>query len=151
VLQCLKHGVTGFDLKTKTATIFDGGDVRIPTSSLETVGRAIVGALTHPAETKNRYVYTASFVTTQNEMLKAVEEVTGEKFTRKSLDSAQLHAENLEKFKKGDMSAILGLLTAHVLGAQSGGDFSARHELMNELFGLPKESVLEVTRKALSE
>lgn len=43
--------------KEDKSKLFDGGNNVFSTSTLDSVGQAVVGALTHPGETKNRFVY----------------------------------------------------------------------------------------------
>ena len=45
------------DLKLGKPRIFDGGDQFFASTTLESVGQAVVGVLKHPDETKNRAVY----------------------------------------------------------------------------------------------
>ena len=51
------------------ALIFDGGDVPFSATTLAGAGKAVAGVLQHPSETKNRYVYVAEAVVTQNQLV----------------------------------------------------------------------------------
>ena len=133
----LKDGFLGFNLKTKTATIFDSGDIEANFSILDSVGQATVGVLEHAVETANRYVFTISFQATQNEILNALETVTGEKWNVKKTTCEDESRIGKEKMEKGDWSGV-----GHaIMGASySGGkyDFAQGRELDNDLLGVPR-------------
>ncbi|KYK55043.1 putative oxidoreductase - protein [Drechmeria coniospora] len=71
----------GFILDTSEykPTIFDGGDAPFSTSTLSTVGDAVVGILLHPNETKNRAVYVEDLQVTQNQLLTLAKQVAPNK------------------------------------------------------------------------
>lgn len=140
----LKDGFLGFDLKTKTATIYDSGDTVANFSMLDAVGQATVGILAHPAETANRYVFINSLRTTQNDILNALETVTGEKWNIKKTTCEEESRLGREMMEKGDWSGV-----GHaIMGASySGGkyDFTLGRELDNQLLGVPHLEDLEKT------
>ena len=140
----LEDGFLGFDLKTKTATIYDSGDTMTNFSMLDAVGQATVGILTHPKETANRYVFINSFRATQNDILNALENVTGEKWNVKKTTCEEESRLGREKMEKGDWSGV-----GHaIMGASySGGkyDFAQGRELDNQLLGVPHVEDLEKT------
>ncbi|KAL0933581.1 oxidoreductase [Colletotrichum truncatum] len=57
------------DLSSSTPRVIDGGDLTFSTTSLSTIADAIVGVLSHPAETENRALRVHDLVTTQNKIL----------------------------------------------------------------------------------
>ena len=138
----LKDGFLGFDLKTKTATICDSGDTVTNFSILDSVGQATIGILAYPAETANRYVFINSFRATQNDILNALETVTGEKWNVKKTTCEDESRIGREKMEKGDWSGV-----GHaIMGASySGGkyDFAQGRELDNQLLGVPHLEDLE--------
>ena len=142
LIRGLKDGFLGFDLKTKTATICDSGDTMTNFSMLDAVGQATVGTLTHPAETANRYVFINSFRATQNDILKALETTTEEKWNTKKTTCEDESRLGKEKMEKGDWSGV-----GHaIMGASySGGkyDFAQGRELDNQLLGVPHVEDLE--------
>ena len=138
----LEDGFLGFDLKTKTATICDPGDTMTNFSILDAVGQATVGILAHAAETANRYVFINSFRATQNDILSALETVTGEKWNIKNTTCEDESRIGKEKMEKGDWNGV-----GHaIMGASySGGkyDFAQGRELDNQLLGVPHLEDLE--------
>ena len=138
----LKDGFLGFDLKTKTAIICDTGDTITNFSILDSVGQTTVGILAHPVETANRYVFINSFRATQNDILSALETVTGEKWNVKKTTCEDESRIGREKMEKDDWSGV-----GHaIMGASySGGkyDFAQGRELDNQLLGVPHLEDLE--------
>jgi hypothetical protein len=87
-----KDFLLGFaGLKSRRATIFDGGDIPFSTTSLPTVGKSVVGVLNHLDKTKNRAVYVHDIVLTQNQLLRMAQELTpGENWTVVPASTAEL-------------------------------------------------------------
>ncbi|KIY53801.1 NAD(P)-binding protein, partial [Fistulina hepatica ATCC 64428] len=71
------------DLKESTATIWDEGTTPFATTTLRDIGTAIVGILTHPAETANKDIYIASAIPNQNELVAVLEKKQGKIWTKK--------------------------------------------------------------------
>jgi hypothetical protein len=110
-----RFGLKTINLDSKTASVVDSGNERFYASTLAQVGRAVVHILQHPAETANRYLAIASFNLSQNELIKVVEELTGQEYPVTSrANSAELQKVGEEKLAKGDYSAFLELLTVHL-------------------------------------
>jgi hypothetical protein len=73
------HG--NYDLKNKTATLFDNGEVPATGCSADYIAANIVAALKMPEEeTKNRRIHIAEVKYTGREILDALEELTNAKF-----------------------------------------------------------------------
>jgi ribosomal protein L12E/L44/L45/RPP1/RPP2 len=66
----------GFNIAERHATIYDAGTEEFTGTTLEGIGQSVVGVLSHPAETANRFVKVRSIQTSQNELLEAFEKVT---------------------------------------------------------------------------
>jgi nucleoside-diphosphate-sugar epimerase len=141
----LKVGFFGFDFASKTATLIDEGQATFSTTNLEQIGHAIIAVLQKPAETKNQYVYVASFNLSQKEILAEIEKITGEKWTTKQVASADSIQTGREKLAKGDFSGIADLIKG--VAFTELGDLRPAG-LWNEKLGLKKES-LEDTLKAI--
>ncbi|APA07638.1 hypothetical protein sscle_03g024080 [Sclerotinia sclerotiorum 1980 UF-70] len=63
--------------KGKRITLYDGGDRTSSTTTLPDIGRAVVGVLKHPEETKNRAVYVQSYATTLKNLAAVGKKVLG--------------------------------------------------------------------------
>lgn len=148
-----KRGVMGWDLPARKALIFDGGNYEYETTNVAQIGRA-VAAILIPANleaTKNLYVYVNSFTVSQNQVLIALEKVTGEKFEVEHANTDEL----VSKRWKG-----LGLegnwqgheqITAAIYGKGGFNNFSKTKGLWNERLGLPKEDLEESLVKIVGD
>ena len=131
----LKVGFLGVDIPNKKATLMDDGNAPFSTTTLSDTGKSVVGILTHPEETKNRYVFVQSAVVTQNKLLAAVEKVTGEKFVIEHENSEEVERAGNEKIAKGDFSGFVDLIRRCIWGEGYGSDYSDK-KLDNEIFGV---------------
>ncbi|KAI9831852.1 MAG: hypothetical protein M1826_002884 [Phylliscum demangeonii] len=150
----LRTGFMGLDLQQHTASIWDGGATTWSATTLATIGRSVVGVLTHLPQTKNRYVRIHSFTTSQNEVLAVLEHVGGGKtWPRTAVDALQAGAEGRAKLARGDRSGRPATIRAYVMNGQHdcGGDFSKAGVLDNELLGLPVERMPAVTQAIFHE
>ncbi|KAK6540560.1 hypothetical protein TWF694_009351 [Orbilia ellipsospora] len=148
--RSLKLGFLGFDIPSRRATIYDTGDRPFTASTLHQVSSAVVGILSNPAPTANKYVYVGSFTTTQNEVLGVLESVTGEKWAVEKTSSAEkVNIGKEQVVKRRDSTAIRPLVTAAMYHERSGSDFESEIGLSNEELGLSKEKLEDVIKKVL--
>ncbi|KAG9185360.1 hypothetical protein G6011_07904 [Alternaria panax] len=144
----LKLGFLGFDVSSKTATLWDNGEAVFSATNLNQIGIATVKALQHADLTKNQYVYISGFQITQNDILAAAEKVTGAKWTVKKASTKEQIEQGRAKLQKGDFSGISDLILGATYGKeQQLGDYSFEG-LWNDKLGVPKED-LEETVKAV--
>lgn len=150
---CLRIGFTGIDVKSRTATLWDGGDAKWSATNLATVGTAVARILAHPEETKNRPVYVQGLRVSQKDMLAAFEKSTGQKFEVKHVDSDEQAQQGREMLAKGDHMGIPKLILAAILNRKHdcGADFTKLGRLDNELLGLPQEDLQATVDAILSE
>ncbi|KAL9608216.1 MAG: hypothetical protein Q9167_006938 [Letrouitia subvulpina] len=146
----LNVGFLGFDLKNQSAKIYDDGNARFSTSVLSTIGKAVDGVLSHPAETANKMIFVQSFTTTQNEVLAALEKATGKKWAVTNLSAEKTRLEGLEKLGKGDFSGIADTIIGAVFSGNKSSDFESQKKLSNDLLGLKKESLDEAINQVVS-
>jgi hypothetical protein len=139
----------GYSVPNKTATIFDSGDEPWSGTNLSTIGQAIASVLSSPDKFANKYIDIASFVTTQNELLKIFEEETGEKWTviKNNTDDSQKTAD--EKLAKGDRSAFGDYLKVWLF-KDGEGKSPKKGDLANEELGLKAEDLRATIKQALS-
>ncbi|KAL6408677.1 hypothetical protein AUP68_07621 [Ilyonectria robusta] len=141
----LKNGFIGFNLETQNATIYGDGNQPASCTTLSSVGQAVASILSKPAETENKGLFIASFTPSQNEILAALEEATGKKWTVNKVGIADAISQGFEALGKGDLSGFVGVLMGSTYGPGNGNDFPKNGGVSNELLGLPKEDLKAVT------
>lgn len=147
------------DIKNRTATILDSGDVKTVTTTMPQVGRAVASLLSLPVtgaspcvnDWKNKHLYIESFFLTQKEMLAAVQRATGTddgdwKIERESAE--KLVTEGEAQLNRGEftMTAFRNTLMGMNFWAGHGNDYVASKGTANEILKLPKENLDEITR-----
>ena len=141
----LKQQFLGYDLNAHTATIYDGGEIPVNYTNLSTIGAAVVAVLRNPEKVKNQNVYINSYRLTQNEILAALEKVTGEKWKTTPASAEERGKEGGAKLSKGDYSGIGDLIISIVYSGDDKLDYAKQRGLQNDLLGLPKAAPLEET------
>jgi hypothetical protein len=112
--------------------MYDGGDRKFSTTRLSTIGKAVVGVLQHPAETRNRDVYVHEAVVTQKQLAK----LSGKEWEAEEASTEVLEREayaELGKEKPDYGKAMYGFLKRAVWGEGYGGYFG---QVDNELLGI---------------
>ncbi|KAJ5754137.1 Isoflavone reductase-like protein IRL [Penicillium nucicola] len=140
-------GFAGWNIPARTATIFDGGNISFEATNIDQVGKALAKCLVYPKLTQNQYVYVNSFTTTQNEVLKTLEQVTGEKFTTSEGTVDELWNGGAAKVKEGQALGVLDMIAGAVYGKGHLAQYSSTKGLWNEKLGLPQEDVTEFLNK----
>lgn len=135
-----RTGLGVVNLKDKTATIIDSGDEQFYASTLAQVGRAVAGILRHPDETANKYLATASFNLSQNELVRLAEELTGSKLPVTRVRSEDLQRQGEERLAAGDFTAFVELLRVHN-SADGAGNALSEEKSANALVGLSYEDL----------
>jgi hypothetical protein len=146
----LKVGSLGFNLKEKKATIYDSGNEPFAGTNLATIGLAVAAILKKPEQTANKYLDIASFITTQNEILKLLEEENGEKWTVEKADATAIGKSADESLAKGEYGPAFGGFLKVLLFADGKGTSAKKEELANGLLDLPKEDLKATIKAALS-
>ncbi|KAI0142223.1 NmrA-like family protein [Xylariaceae sp. FL1272] len=140
----------GFNVNTQTATIFDDGAEEFTGTTLEGIAQSVVGVLSHPAATKNRFVKVRSIQVSQNTLLAAFQSVSGKEWTVERSTAKEVLEEGRRKHQQGLGGWILDLLVFQlfspgekrcIVASLDGSD--------NKLLGVRGESAEEVVRKAL--
>jgi len=122
--------------------LFDSGNEPFSTTTLPSIGLAVVGVLSHFEETKNRAVYVEDARITQNQLLSIAQKVAPEKkweVVPESLAEVKKAAD--EKLAKGDYSVIVEYLN---LSLYAEGYGSAWPKLDNELLGVPGKTEADI-------
>ncbi|KAI0112169.1 hypothetical protein GGR51DRAFT_508354 [Nemania sp. FL0031] len=141
---CMKAGFM-FDINGRNVSLYDGGERRFSTTTLESVGKAVVGVLEKADETKNRAVYVQDAAPSLKQLKAMAEKVTGTTWqgTEVSIENdvlapaiAELKKENPDPSK-----FILPLAIASIWGEGYGCHFQ---DLDNELLGLKEFTEAEM-------
>lgn len=142
--------------KGKTITLYDGGNRTFSTTTLPDIGRAVVGVLKHPEETKNRAVYVQSYATTLKDLAAIGKKVLGsDGWTENvaSVDDIVAGAwEELKNPQPNPDKFALQFIIASIWGEGYGSNFEAYHKLDNDLLGIKQltEHELEELIKSLA-
>jgi hypothetical protein len=146
----LRHGFFGFDFKTRTATLIDDGTTMCSLSRMRTIAKAIRGCIENFEETKNQYVFIASFHMTQRDMLAAIEKLDGQKWTVEHTTSQDLQIRGHTRCIKGNSMGIADLSMATALGKWGLVDWRNK-DFSNEKLGLPKNSFEDAVDSVMEE
>ncbi|KAL1960765.1 hypothetical protein VTO42DRAFT_6595 [Malbranchea cinnamomea] len=159
----------GFDLENRSVVFYDDGKARIHTSTWEQTARAVakVFSLKEKPDSdddknltlssfKNKAVYFASFLVSQEDMFESVLRVTGTKREDWQISYESSH-ERLQKAldptRRGDKETIRrGMYTRQFFPEEPGyasGAFGRWQGLQNEALGLPDEDLDERTAIAI--
>lgn len=136
---CLQYNIL-FDISKYQPELFDGGDYTFSSTSRPTVGDAVVGVLTHPAETQNRAVYVSEIITSQNQMLALAKQIAPSKpWEPVKVDLDAAFTASREKLLQGqhDLATIIPILMKSIVGPEYGGRFDQND---NELLGIKEKS-----------
>jgi uncharacterized protein YbjT (DUF2867 family) len=143
-------GLGIINLKEKKATVVDSGNEKFQASTLAHIGKAVAGILKHPEETANKYLSTASFNLSQNELIAIVEELVGQKFPVTHQKSGDLQKAGEEKLAAGDFRAFVDFLRAHN-NADGAGNELKKEDSANELIKVPYEDLRAAVESWLKE
>lgn len=143
-------GFGGLDVGARTVTIYDGGDVPYEATNLDQVGRAIAKSLGRPELTRNQYVYVNSFTVTQNEVLRGLERLTGEKFAVSQSTVGDLWQGGAAQLKEGRPQGLLAMIAGTIYGKGGLANYSATKGLWNERIGLAQEDLGETLKSLIA-
>ena len=153
--QGLPLGFLGPNPKTQTAQIWDDGDVPFAVTNLPDIGKALAAILTNPeayAASRNQFVYLASHIVTQRQLVAAAEAATGKAWPVEKLDGQQLIRSSSEKLAKGDASGVMlliqGLAFARIKG-RALSDYKTVG-IWDQRLGLPQASLEEDVKQILA-
>ncbi|KAF2670328.1 NmrA-like family protein [Microthyrium microscopicum] len=146
----LESGLLGFDLAAKKAKIFDGGDINFSTTTLDTIGRAVVQVLQKEEETKNRMLYIQSFGITQNELFNSLQKAMGQGWHAESVDSdvyiksvkAETDKDPSNSTATEDLVGVVGVLEAN---------WESKDDFANSLLGLDGENLDQAVRQVCKD
>ncbi|KAL5315881.1 hypothetical protein ACEPPN_016755 [Leptodophora sp. 'Broadleaf-Isolate-01'] len=132
------------DWKSPEPKLFNGGEFEFSSTTLASVGQAVVGVLDHPEETKNRSVYVQDIAISQKKLLELARKVAPEKKwtpVTVSLDEQEKWANG--KLAEGDYSAPVMYTYLNVVIFQDGYG-SRMKKTDNELLGIKGKTEADV-------
>lgn len=100
----LPLGFWGLDLANKSVRLIDEGKTKFMASNRKQVGRTLVGILSHPTNTVNRFSSAESFTTTQIEFLDALGKVTGFHWEVSNCSTDEIKAVAMKLFDEGNVT-----------------------------------------------
>ena len=132
--------------KDRKPKFYDGGEGLFSATTLATVGDAVVGILTHPEETKNRFVYVKDIDISQSKLLEIAKKVDPEQTWEEPVlvDTAAMEKSSYESLAKGEVTPpvmIAFLLRALFGPSEYGGHFTKTD---NELLGVKGKTEADV-------
>jgi hypothetical protein len=125
------------DFANRIVELYDNGEHPFSTTSVASIGKAVVGALRNAEATKNRVLFVHDIVLTQAKLLALGKKHTalGEKWTENAVDSQAELQKVMDSIAKDglDMPKSVALLKAALLS----GKYAAEYKSVdNELLGL---------------
>jgi len=128
-----------------TGTLYNGGDAKFSTTTLASIGKAVVGVVANLSETKNKAVYVHDTVTTQNQLIAYAKEKDGKEWDTTTKDTKELYEESMKELQGGgDIGkAMVGFILSGIFGGEeTGGHYEGRDQ--SELLGVKRMSESEV-------
>ena len=153
----VQNGLWGIDVKGRKAEIFKGADARISTTTVSRSGEGIAVLLSLPetelARYKNQSYYYSSFELSQRDIFEAVKRATGSEdvdWTITEKDAAQVVLDTEPKIRDGDGYAEWYRLFVMFFQGIPGSNYEDKVVDLQR-FGLPKENLDEVVKRAIAE
>ncbi|KAF3395769.1 hypothetical protein F1880_006521 [Penicillium rolfsii] len=142
------------DPRNKTAILHDGGERLFTTTTLDTVGQAVAGILSHPEGTKNRVMKVGEAATTIKELVALSQEVVGkEGWTFTESDTTQEADKAMEKIKQGifTLESLMPFVARALWGKDTGGHFTTTDNSLLGIEVLDKAGLKKVIEYVVAE
>ena len=144
----LDNTLLGFDIKNRSAILYDEGRALTSATTLPTIGKAVVGVLRNPQLTQNKRIFVADAIFTQREALALLEKYTNTKWSVKNIVSADVRKEADENLAKGNaMQGFVGHILSYVFGGSPEVNFKGK--TINEAIGAPTVPLDQVVKEAV--
>lgn len=141
----------GFDISTNHARIMDAGKEPFTATTMAGIGQAVAGILRHPAETANRFCCVSSIKTSQLDILRAYERVTGKQWTVETLDSGKVLKRGREMLEAGERQGMLDVLAVQLFGEGGGRSIGTTEgENDSQLLGVAQPTIDEIVQEVLT-
>jgi uncharacterized protein YbjT (DUF2867 family) len=132
--------------------LINGGDLLFSATSVPSVGDAVVGILSHPAETKNRAVRIHDLMTSHNKLLALAKQAApGRDWKPVTVSLDDLVAKADERLAKGiyDQETFVPYLYRAVLDPNYGGKFEQTDNELLGVKGKTDQDIIELFKKHL--
>jgi uncharacterized protein YbjT (DUF2867 family) len=124
------------DFSKYSPKVFNGGTVEFSSTSMSTVGKAVLGVLTHLEATQNRTVYVSECILSQRHLLSLAQKVAPDKpWAPVDVDLNTMVKAALEHWAQGErsLSTAVPLLLKSIVDPEYGSKFDVND---NELLGI---------------
>ncbi|KAI1089768.1 NAD(P)-binding protein [Rostrohypoxylon terebratum] len=139
----------GFDVRKRSAVIYDNGTEEFTGTTLEGIAQAVIGVLRHPDETANRHVKARSIQVSQSQLLDAFQRATGQPWVVQRGATGDLLESGKKKFQDGINGWILELLVYQLFGPGGRCIVASREDSDADLLEIKEESPDDIVRKVL--
>ena len=132
----IAFGIFG-DFKNHHMTLWDGGNVPFSTTTLGSVGKAVVGVFRNLDATKNKEIRIADTTFTLRQLVDITKSIDGKEWTTTEASTLEAYNEGLAEFGKPEpnfMKAVINQLMRIIFSAEHEPDLSKK--LDNEKVGL---------------
>ncbi|KAF7534133.1 hypothetical protein G7054_g6477 [Neopestalotiopsis clavispora] len=146
----MAHDFLGMHVAERKFVFWDNGEGLFSCTTEENTAAGLIEALKRPEETKNTNVYLSDFAISQKQLLEAIERIQGVKYATETIDSYALISEKQREVKGGSDLATFALIETGFVTGRYGGHLEEEGKVMNEQLRLPKKTLDEVVRGALT-
>ncbi|KPI45451.1 uncharacterized protein AB675_536 [Cyphellophora attinorum] len=159
----LKNLAFSIDPVNRKATLYDDGKVKFNTTTWHMVGAGVAALLSLPvsghsptlSDYANKFVYLSSFHIGQRDILDAAQAATGtteKDWTIEQKDAQSYTDDGFAKMSRGDISGIVPMIYGSHFIEGLGGSYEGKKQTLNNVVGgLPKEDIVEVTKRLIAE
>jgi len=134
----LTSGLLQYNLETREALIFDGGDIKWSATTTATIALAVVRVLQKVEETNNRMLCIQSVCVSQNEVLKSLERLLGQSWQVKHMSSDEYIEDTQAKLSRNPNDAEDWEKMVSVVGIVD-ANWESKDDFANLLLGLRSE------------
>ncbi|KAL4875716.1 NAD(P)-binding protein [Aspergillus karnatakaensis] len=147
----LRNNFLGLNYAARTITLTDDGKGPFSTTTLSSTALALNRILINPAPSANQIVFLSDFATSQEELVQTIERLTGEKWKRESINTAEVIPALKKAWDAGDHFAGYGLINIGFTKGTFSGHFEPEKKIWNKDLGLPVNDLEGVVKGALGE
>lgn len=139
----------GFDVRKRSAVIYDDGTEEFTGTTLEGIAQAVIGIFRHLDETANRHVKARSIQVNQNQLLDAFQRATGQPWVVQRGNTSDLLESGKKKYQAGVNGWVLELLVYQLFGPGGRCIVASRQDSDADLLEIKEESPDDIVRKVV--